>query len=210
MMRPIDVDPAAARDSARSILRSREFRPEQPPKPLESPLRWLGDRLNGVADWIGRTIGDFFRWLFDFLPGIWGTIVGIVILVGLVAAVAGLLSRAAHGRRGLDPTDRDEASVGDPDELDAAADAAASSGNYSRAVRLRYRAGLIRLDRASVIDLRPWNTSATLARRVGSPRFDRITETFDAVTYGGAPATNETDSSARTEWPALLAEVDPR
>ncbi len=210
MIRLLDVDPGAARDSARSILRGNEFRPEQPPKPLESPLRWLGDRLNGIADWIGQAFSDFFRWLFDLLPGIWGTIVGVFILVVLIAAIVGLLVRTPYGRRTLRRTDPEHAPVADPDELDAAADAAARAGDYSSAVRLRYLAGLIRLDHAAVIDLRPWNTSAALARRIGSPRFDRIAETFDAVAYGGAPATDETDSSARREWPALLAEVGPR
>lgn len=210
MIRPVEVDPSTARGAARSILRGREFRPEQPPKPLESPLRWLGDRLNGVADWIGNAFSSFFQWLFDLLPGIWGTIVGVIILVAIVAGVVWLLSRTPRGRRALHRDDAEPAPREDPDQLEAAADAAARAGDYARAIRFRYRAGLIRLDEAAVINLRPWNTSATLARRIASPRFDRIAETFDAVTYGGEPASDDTDASARADWPALLAEVKHR
>ena len=205
------VDPGAARDAARQILRQSEFRPERTPKPLAGPVQWIGDRLNGVADWLGTAIQDVFSWIFHLLPGVWGLILGVVICVALAAVVAWLIGRnriraARVDREGLPSSARLE----DPRALERAADAATRDGQYALAVRLRYRAGLIRLDRADIIDLRPWNTSAHLTRRLDSRRFDRLTDTFDAVTYGAQPATNADAAIARTEWPELVTEMKSR
>lgn len=211
MIRLTRVDPGGARDSARQILRRREFQPERAPKPLAGPVRWIGDRLNGIADWLGAAIQAVFDWIFHLLPGVWGLILGVVICVGLAAVVVWLIgrnrvsaTRVDRGRENSSPE------FEDPRALERAADSAIQGGQYALAVRLRYRAGLIRLDRADVIDLRPWNTSAHLTRRLDSRRFDRLTDTFDAVTYGAQPATNADAAIARTEWPELLTEMKSR
>ena len=68
MIRPMRVDPGGARDAARQILGRREFQPERAPKPLAGPVRWIGDRLNGIADWLGTAIGDVFDWIFKQGP----------------------------------------------------------------------------------------------------------------------------------------------
>ena len=211
MIRVTRVDPGAARDAAREILRRGEFQPERSPKPLAGPVQWIGDRLNGIADWLGHAIQDVFDWIFHLLPGAWGLILGVVICVGLAAVVVWLIgrnrvsaTRVDRGRENSSPE------LEDPRALERAADSAIQGGQYVLAVRLRYRAGLIRLDRADVIDLRPWNTSAHLTRRLDSRRFDRLTDTFDAVTYGAQPATNADAAIARTEWPELLTEMKSR
>lgn len=205
------VDPGAARDAARQILRQREFRPERTPKPLAGPVQWIGDRLNGIADWLGNAIQDAFSWIFHLFPGVPGFILGVVICVGLAAIVIWLIGRnRVHTTRVDRSAESSPTEVEDPRRLERAADAATQDGHYALAVRLRYRAGLIRLDRADVIDLRPWNTSAHLTRRLDSRRFDRLTDTFDAVTYGAQPATNADAATARTEWPELVTEMKSR
>ena len=211
MIRVARVDPGGARDSAREILRRREFQPERAPKPLAGPVRWIGDRLNGIADWLGTAIQDVFDWIFHLLPGVWGLILGVVICVGLAAVVVWLIGRNRVSATRVDRgREKPSPEFDDPRVLERAADAAIQAGQYALAVRLRYRAGLIRLDRADVIDLQPWNTSAHLTRRLDSPRFDRLTDTFDAVTYGAQPATNADAAIARTEWPELLTEMKSR
>lgn len=211
MIRVTRVEPGGARDAAREILRRREFRPERDPKPLAGPVRWIGDRLNGIADWLGQAIQDVFDWIFHLLPGVWGLIVGVAICVGLAAVVVWLIGRnRVRATRTDRPLTAGLEATEDPRALERAADAATQAGQYSLAVRLRYRAGLIRLDRADVIDLRPWNTSAHLTRRLDSRRFDRLTDTFDTITYGAQSATNSDDATARTEWPELLTEMKSR
>ncbi|MEO6470054.1 MAG: DUF4129 domain-containing protein [Acidimicrobiia bacterium] len=205
------VDTDAARDAARQILRQREFQPERTPKPLGGPVQWIGDRLNGIADWLGTAIEDVFSWIFHLLPGVWGPILGVVICVALATVVVWLIGRnRVSATRADRESEAPSAQLEDPRGLEREADAAAQAGQYALAVRLRYRAGLIRLDRADVIDLRPWNTSAHLTRRLDSRRFDRLTDTFDAVTYGAQPATNADVAVARTEWPELVTEMKSR
>ena len=205
------VDPGAARDAARQILRQREFRPERTPKPLAGPVQWIGDRLNGTADWLGTAIQDVLSWIFHLFPGVPGLILGVAICVALAAVVIWLIGRNRVRATRVDRSDETgSGEIEDPRSLERAADAATQDGQYALAVRLRYRAGLIRLDRADVIDLRPWNTSAHLTRRLDSRRFDRLTDTFDAVTYGAQPATNADAATARTEWPELVTEMKSR
>ena len=205
------VDTSAARDAAREILGRREFRPEGSPKPLEGVVTWIGDRLNGIAEGIGDFFSGLFKPLFELLPGMWGLVLGIVLCVGIAAFVIWLVSRnvvrapkiAATGSNGAAPDV-------DPNELEAAAQRAEREEQFDLAIRLRYRAGLIRLDRAGVIELQPWNTAAVLTRKVGSPRFDRITDTFEAITYGGRAATGTQVNTVRAEWSTLLTEVSYR
>ena len=205
------VDPGVARDAARQILRQREFQPERTPKPLAGPVQWIGDRFNGIADWLGSAIQDVFSWIFHLLPGVPGLILGVAICVVLAAIVVWLIGRNRVSATRVDRSHKpSSAEIEDPRSLERAADAATHDGQYALAVRLRYRAGLIRLDRADVIDLRPWNTSAHLTRRLDSRRFDRLTDTFDAVTYGAQPATNADAATARTEWPELVTEMKSR
>ena len=98
MIRVTRVDPGAARDAAREILRRGEFQPERSPKPLAGPVQWIGDRLNGIADWLGTAIGDVFSWIFELLPGVWGPILGVVICIALVATVVAVVTSNTRSR----------------------------------------------------------------------------------------------------------------
>ena len=202
------VDPGPARDAARDILGRREFRPEQPPRPLAGAIRWLGDRLDGIVDAVGRFLGDVFGPLFRVLPGAWGTALGVAITVAAAAFMIYLLTRGRVRRHSTPTTTKSPAAPNDdPATLEAEAAEATRAGDYRRAVRLRYRAGLLRLDRAGTITLYPWSTDSALTRSVASPRFDRIADTFELVAYGGRAATRTDAETAASEWPALLDEI---
>jgi len=92
----------------------------------------------------------------------------------------------------------------DPRALERAADRAERDGDWERAVRLRFRAGLLRLDRRHVIDYRPSLTTGEVARAVGSPAFADVGERFDAIAYGGRPAAREDAEHARRGWAEVL------
>jgi len=200
-------DPDAARERARQILDQRRFGRATEPKPLAGPLRWLGDRLEGVANWLDDRLHD----LFHLLPGGWGPILGIAICVLVVGLIAWTVGRSA---RRVSRPDREAGaptrSSTDPRELEREADDADRAGDYERAVRLRFRAGLIRLDHARAIELRPWTTNTVVARRVASDRFDDLSLAFDGIVYGGRDATPSDSEIARAEWPRLLDEVRAR
>ena len=50
------VDPDEARRVARDILGGRQYRPSPAPRPLRKQLSWIGDRVHGVTNWIGRAL----------------------------------------------------------------------------------------------------------------------------------------------------------
>ena len=94
-----------------------------------------------------------------------------------------------------------------PEELDRRAEEAERRGQLADALRLRFRAGLLRLDGLGAIDLRPGLTNAAAARLLGSRRFDRLTVDFDEVVYGGRRATSGDVALSRAEWPRVLEEA---
>jgi hypothetical protein len=202
------VDADQARDAARDILGRGEFRPERQPRPLEGVLRWIGDRLDDVLRPIGDALEDAFAPLFRILPGGWGVALGIAILVGAAALAVWLVARQAVRPAPPSPgTAAAGTTVDDPDDLERQAAAAASAGDFALAVRLRYRAGLVRLDRAHAIRLRASSTTTTVSRTLGSPRFDRLADDFEIVTYGARPGSIEQADTAAREWPRVLDEV---
>ena len=52
-------------------------------------------------------------------------------------------------------------------------------------MRLRFRAGLLRLDARELIEYRPSLTTGEVAETIVSPTFDRIGADFDEIAYGG-------------------------
>lgn len=181
-----------AREEARRILAEGRFHEQDLPRPFARPLDWLGDRL---------------REIFPDLPG--GPAVGWLLLGALVLAlglVVGLMlvrSRAPaalvrSGRtRGLAPQD--------PAQLERAADAAERDGDLERALRLRFRAGVLRLAQRRIVDDPDAVTSGTLVRLLRSPDFDQAARAFDEVVYGRRPPTAEDARLSRAGWQAVLA-----
>jgi hypothetical protein len=126
---------------------------------------------------------------------------------------------AGHGdhRRDHPPAgDRDRArrraalpATEDPRALEREAERAEREAEWERAVRLRFRAGLLQLDRRRVIAYRPSMTTGEVARAVRSPAFAEVGERFDAIAYGGRPAEREDAEAARRGWETVLAEAAP-
>jgi hypothetical protein len=188
------VDPDQAREQAREILDGRRYKPAEVPRPFEGVLDWIGDRL--------QPIGDFFSRLVESLPG---KIVLGALLAGAVALVAWLVAR----RRAASSADgaarkRSAGELVDPVRLEREADAAERRGDLDLALRLRFRAGLLRLDRSGAIRFRPSLTSGQVSRELRLSEFDDLAMTFDAVAYGGRHASDTDVSSARVAWPRVV------
>lgn len=188
------VDPDQAREQAREILGERRYKPAEVPRPFEGVLEWIGDRL--------QPIGDFFSRLVESLPG---KILLGALLAGAVALVAWFVARqrAAEGMGGASGR-RTAAERVDPGRLERDADAAERRGDLDLALRLRFRAGLLRLDRSGAIHFRPSITSGQVARQLQLRDFDDLAYTFDAVAYGGRHASATDVSSARATWPRVV------
>ena len=61
-------------------------------------------------------------------------------------------------------------------------------GDLEAALRLRFRAGLLRLDARGAIEFRPSISTHEVRRALRSEDFDALAATFDDVVYGGRAA----------------------
>ncbi|MEW6153080.1 MAG: DUF4129 domain-containing protein [Actinomycetota bacterium] len=198
------VDAAAASAEARRTLSQDKFQPGTSIAPFRGVLRRVGGWLRPVGEPVGRLWARVAE----------NTAAAVVLFVA-VAGVAALASIGLLRRRTSAGVERRGAARGgprdeNPEELEARADAAERAGDLDLALRLRFRAGLARLDRAGVVEDRPALTTGELARLVGSPVLDGLTATFEEVTYGGRRAGPDDLGSARSGWPAVVAAATSR
>jgi len=201
----VSVDPDRAREEARRILSEGRFHPRGAFRPFAGFFRWVG---SAIVD----PIRSFFHKLGGIVPDfgspLWLVLAFVVVVLAAVAALR--LSRD----RGRQHSDRHRAGTPedglDPDELERRAVDAERRGELSEALRLRFRAGLLRLAGLGAIELRPGLTNAAAGRALRSPHYDSLAGDFDEVVYGGRPATPGDVEAARSEWPRLLQEARPR
>jgi len=192
---------AEARQQAATVLRGRRFNPPHVPRPFAGVLRALGRAL--------RPLVRPFGWLWDTLAPTLGAQIAVVAAAFLIAAVVSVRllgrrsARALHRARPLGP----DAAGLDPDELERRAADAERAGDLATAVRLRFVAGVLRLDRAGAISYRSSLTTGQLRSAVASPSFADLAAAFDEIAYGGRPAQPSDVERATTAWPRVLADV---
>jgi hypothetical protein len=195
---------ASPREAAADVLSQRKYRGSRTPRPLRGPLVWLRDRLDGI----GRPID----WLAGVVPGgpplLWGLLGALVILAA--AAVATRTARRRVGAAGSPAESRRRAARLDPSRLERDADTAERDGDLELALRLRFRAGLLRLARAGTVPERASLTSAEARRLVRLQELDELARTFDEVVYGGrSPRPDDVDAARRT-WPLVVDKAAAR
>jgi hypothetical protein len=198
-----------ARERAHEILRERRFRGGSAPRPLHGVLTTIGKGAEAVLD----PIGKFFDRLSGRTPGGAG-VFWLLVAVLVVSAAAALTSRTVRRRAAAVERLRGE-SVGGPGgkspcALEREADEAERAGDLEHAIRLRFRAGLLRLDLARAIEFRPSITTTEVSGALHSAAFDELALTFEEVAYGGRAAAPPDVDAAKREWPALLEEVGSR
>jgi hypothetical protein len=190
-----------AAQEAASILEGRRFQEPDVPRPFAGVLRTIGRWLEPLSGPLDR----FWDWVAESVPA-------QLVIAGLVFTGALLVSTRLVGRRGAQAVRRSrsigiEAGGLDADQLEREADAAERAGDLDHAVRLRFVAGVLRLDRAGVIAYRSSLTTGQLKATVGSPVFAQLAGAFDEIAYGGRPAEPADIDAARQTWPRVLAEA---
>ena len=195
------VDADAARRVAEDILADPRYHPRRGPRPLAGFFERLGELIVDPVIRFFRSIGDF---LPDVGSGPWIALAAIVVIAALVMAVrlSSGRGRQQFASRGLFGDDED--GLG-PDELERRADDAERRGDLDTALRLRFLAGLARLDDAGIVRLRPGLTNAAVSRTLRSREFDGLASNFDEVAYGGRPATSADVTTARSTWPVVVS-----
>jgi hypothetical protein len=190
------------RAEARRILAERKYHGSHVPRPLHGFIEWLGRRLHFLVRW--------FDWLGGLVPGgtnvLWAILAGFVVGLAVLAAMRLARRRGLHERGGAGAWARGERPE-DPQELERLAEEAERRGDLEVALRLRFRAGLLRLGRAQVLELRPSITTVEVRRALRSRRFDRLARSFDEVVYGRRSPRAEDVAAARAEWPLVVEEA---
>jgi hypothetical protein len=190
-------DAAAARRSAAAILAGPDYRPRKGGV-LARALSWLADLLS--------------------IPGGASGVVGLVVLGGAVAAVAGLAALLLGAARRVRRRERTFAhaagalGVGSasPEELERRASAAEAGGRFEEAMRLQLAAALTRLDAAGAIHVRRDTTVGQVARSLRSPHFDAAAIRFAGVVYGRRPPTVDDAVDLRERLAATVDEAGRR
>lgn len=186
-----------ARAMAAAILAQAPYgKPTRPPDPVVSALDALGKALTSLAT---RT------------PG--GPVAFWAVAAALVLVLGGLGARRALRRLGpAQPRPGVQAAAAgeDPAALEREAHAAQEAGAFEEAVRLRFRAGLLKLGARSAIDYRPSLLTAEVARGLRSEQFDSLNDTFERIAYGGAPGRPADAEASRQGWTAVLAQAGER
>jgi hypothetical protein len=196
------ADATGAGNRARRILDERRFEPEATPRPFRRLLEWLSAPVREAGEAIGRTV----EFLASPLPGGESTLWFVLALLVCTAAavVATRLARRRAEVAGVHARRTSRGPKLDPRRLEREAADAERRGDLELALRLRFRAGLIRLGLAQVIPLRDSLTTGDVRRRLRQPEFDRLAAAFDEVVYGRR-APEQTDvEDARAGWPRVL------
>jgi hypothetical protein len=204
---------SSARQQARDILSNPPFRttPSRTPRPLAGVLHALGRALNWAfgrpARWLYRHvllhIGHGFKLAFG---GWWVVVVGVLALALGVAVGVLIVRRRAR----ISARETESASIttttDDPDDIDGRAAAAESAGDHETAVRLRFRAGLVRLQRSGIIVNQSAQTGRQLSATLRSPTFDALAGRHELIVYARDPATPADSTTAREAWARVLVE----
>ncbi len=169
-------------------------------RPFRGVLSWLGGILHTV-------FGRPFSWLGGHFPGGEGglEVVLLACVLGAVAYAASLLSRRTGGvlvERSWSQGDG-RGSGRDPVALERQADEAERRGDLELALRLRFRAGLMRLEKAGSIP-RGQRTSRELRRALELVEFDRVSRRFDEIVYGRRTPSQGDVEAARSDWRVIL------
>ncbi|MGI6874167.1 DUF4129 domain-containing protein [Amycolatopsis sp. 3B14] len=181
---PVVVDADDARRAAEAELSDPAYALAQP--------SWF-DRAIG---WLAERVADLFNGAAGLVPGGgFGVLVLIAVLVLVIVVVrlrVGPLARSAR-RPAAVFADRSRTAQ---DYRDAA-ERASAAGELDAAVRDRFRAVVRTLEERGVLDERAGRTADEAAREAGRPlpsareALRQGAELFDAVHYGGRPATAE-------------------
>jgi len=199
---PATATPPDANARARHILAERRFKGSAVPRPFKGVLGWLGRKLSFVGrfvDRLGRVVpgGDTTVWIILSL-----------LVVGVAATVATRVAQRREGRLLVLERHQRRRQLEDPAELEREALEAEERGDFEQALRLRFRAGLLRLGRADRLPLRDSLTGGQAAGLLHLDDFDALVRDFDEVVYGRRPPGRDDVARARDEWTRVLARTD--
>jgi hypothetical protein len=214
-MTPGDREAAAARAAARAILDA---------PPFVVPRRAPG-LFNRVATDVGHWLVTAVQWVWHQLDrlvahpvnsgarslfGGWSSPLLAIAAAVLVAGIAVLViarRQRANPRAGTIGHVPGEQRAARAARLLDEAGAAWRAGDLDTALRLRFEAGLERLEDRGLLHDRASLTTTTLARQLASSTFDELASAHSLVAYGGVTASPDDVERAFSSWPRVADEA---
>lgn len=193
------TDADQLREQAHDILRDQRFHERRTPAPFRGVLRWIGDRLEPV-------LGPVSEWFVDAWADETTRVIFVAAVVLVVAALTQLVIRRRTARAVRDGSARVRRRGADPAALEREAAQAEAAGLFDLAVRLRFRAGVLRLQISGRVPRGASTATRGIGRLLDSRDFDVLGDRFDAVAYGGVPATQQDAREAKDRWQRVLVE----
>jgi hypothetical protein len=202
------VGNAQARSEAQKIVAESRFKTKAAkqssalhrPTFLHRATRALGKalrRLFGTGG--GGAAPGWFVWLA------WGIALALVgLALWAIGRSLATWKRTPKHKRAVPTYDAPSSSA---DELLRLADEAERDGQLEQALRLRFRAGLRRLQERRLVPWRDSLTSREVSRKLRLADFDALARTFDEVAYGRRAPVPEDVVRAREAWPQVLEQA---
>jgi len=168
-------EPDVIRRTADEVIRRPEFQ-LTPVRDFSPIWEWLWRLIEPILGFFGR--------LWDISPAlaVVFVVVLVIVLVALVAHIMYAFARAISGGKGLagiGPLGRRRT---DPSQLESDADEAARRGDFIQAVRLLFRAALVRLEHRQNREPRPGITNREYLRRYrDSAVFEALRQFVDVI-----------------------------
>jgi hypothetical protein len=214
-MTPGEHDAAVARAAARAILDAPPFvTPRHSPGVFERVAtnvgHWIVTAVRWVVHQFDRLLAHPINHGAQSLFGGSSSIVLAIVAAVLVAAVATLVivrKQRANPTAGAAEPGARERHAARAKRLFDEATAAWHSGDLDAALRLRFAAGLERLEDRGLLHDRGSLTTTTLARQLASSTFDELASVHSLVAYGGVTASPADVERAFSAWPRVAGEA---
>jgi hypothetical protein len=168
---------------------------------------WLEDVFGPPARWIWHhLLHSSFEHFSKVFGSLWPVVaVAVLVIVGL------FIGRYVIRRRQRIDIERvgalEFALPEDPGQLDRLADQAEQQKDWQTAIRLRFRAGVLRLEHLGAIDRGTTKTARQISAVLRSQKFDSLSADLESVVYAGVEATPAQAADARQDWPAVVSEA---
>lgn len=181
-MPAIDIDRDSAAEAAHRELAKPIY---EHPSPIDRLINWIFDQL------------DYLEFRAGELPGGWFTILVTTLVVIAAAVLLVRIARRAVRTRGGADFGLFESGELTAAEHRAAAELAASQGDWSSAIRHRLRAVARQLEERTILTPVPGRTANELAADAGrelpslAAEFRAAAEIFNDVSYGDRPGTEQ-------------------
>jgi hypothetical protein len=214
-MTPGEHDAAAARAAARAILDAPPFvTPPRSPGLFQRVATDVGHWIVTAVQWVlhqldrllAHPVSSGARSIFGPSSSLVLAIAGAVLVASVATFV--IVRRARANPTAASPTSQARARrAARAARLLEEANDAWRAGDLDAALRLRFAAGLERLEDRGLLHDRASLTTTTLAGQLHSSTFDELAVVHSRVAYGGVDASPDDVERAFSSWPRVADEV---